>query len=254
VEPAGRTRILSMRVDDQLRGSADATLTLDTTTLSDGQHRVEVVVHDTSRLQNVSSAVWTFVSDNTAPRLDLSLDPAEGPLEGHTAVLHLRADKPVHDVRATVNARAVRLQADPSGSWWLLYGVAPGPRESEMRVQLSATDMVGNATELERVWPVRRTTFPEDDFDLRPSDDELQAHADEDRRLAPYYRQVSGPRLWDGPFRVQHAPQLRVPPGHGLRGTDGRASLSTRRWRGRPCRPDARARQHRHPRPRGGRL
>ena len=202
VEPAGRTRILSMRVDDQLRRSADATLTLDTTSLSDGQHRVEVVVHDTSRLQNVSSAAWTFVSDNTAPRLDLSLDPAEGPLEGHTAVLHLRADKPLRDVRATVNARAVRLQADPSGSWWLLYGVAPDPRESEMRVQLSATDMVGNATEVERVWLVRRTTFPEDDIDLRPSDDELQAHADEDRRLAPYYRQVSGPRLWDGPFRV----------------------------------------------------
>ena len=75
VAPAGRTRVVSVRVDDQVRSGADGRIALDTASLGDGSHRVEVVVHDTSRRQNLSSAVWSFVSDNTPPRLEVSLDP-----------------------------------------------------------------------------------------------------------------------------------------------------------------------------------
>ncbi len=202
VAPAGRTRVVSVRVDDQVRSGADGRIALDTASLGDGPHRVEVVVHDTSRRQNLSSAVWSFVSDNTPPRLEVNLDPAEGPVEGHTVSLRVRADERVQDVRGAINGRSVRLQSDPSGGWWFLYGFAPDGPETGLTVQLAATDAAGNTAQFDQAWPLRHTTFPEDDVDLRPSDAELQARQDEDRRLAELYRQDSGPRLWDGAFRA----------------------------------------------------
>jgi murein DD-endopeptidase MepM/ murein hydrolase activator NlpD len=202
LEPAGRTRVVSVRVDDQALPSADSRLSVDTSKLKDGQHRLEVVVHDTSRRQNLATGAWTFVSDNTAPRIELTLDPSEGPLEGRTVLLGVRADEPLQDVRAALNGREVRLQAGQNGSAWLLHGTAPDTPESEVTVQVRANDAVGNASDVERSWPVRRANFPEDDLDVEPTAAEVQAHLDEDRRLAEVYRESSGPRLWDGQFRV----------------------------------------------------
>ncbi len=200
--PAARTRLVSFRVDGQLRPETDGRIAIDTAALTDGQHRVDLVVRDTSRQRNQASASWSFVSDNTAPRLDVSLDPAEGPLDGHTAVLRVRTDEPLQNLSATLDGQAAQLQPDPGGGWWLLEGLAPDAPESSLDVQISATDAVGNAAQFERSWPVRLTTFPEDDADLQPSDDELQARAEEDRRLGDIYHQVSGPRRWNGPFRT----------------------------------------------------
>lgn len=202
LDPPGRTRIVSVRVDDQAVASSDAPLSVDTSKLKDGQHRLEVVVHDTSRRQNLATGAWTFVSDNTPPRIDISLDPSEGPLEGRTVVLNVRADEPLQDVRAALNGRAITLQPGQNGSVWMLHGTAPDAPDSEVTVQVRANDAVGNASDVERSWPVRRANFPEDDLDVEPTAAEVQAHLDEDRRLAEVYRESSGPRLWDGQFRV----------------------------------------------------
>jgi murein DD-endopeptidase MepM/ murein hydrolase activator NlpD len=201
-DPAARTRLVSVRVDGQSQADNDGRIAIDTAALGDGPHRVDVVVRDTSRQQNQASASWSFVSDNTAPRLDVSLDPAEGPLEGHTAVLRVRADEPLRNLSATLDGQMAQLQPDPDGGWWLLEGLPPDAPESSLDVQLSATDWVGNAAQLERSWPVRLSTFAEDDGYLQPSDDELQARGEEDRRLGDIYHQVSGPRRWNGPFRT----------------------------------------------------
>jgi len=202
VEPAGHTRIVSVRLDDQPRSPAGEQVVVDTATVRDGQHRVEVVVHDTSRRQNLASATWTFVSDNTPQKLELSLDPSEGPQEGHTALLRLLTDEPVQNVQAALNGTAVRLQSDGSGGFWMLAGISPGATEENWTLRVAATDAVGNPATVERSWATRHTTFVEDDLALVPSAEELQAHLDEDRRLAEIYRRVTGTKLWDGAFKM----------------------------------------------------
>jgi hypothetical protein len=208
VAPAGRVRVVSIRVDDQPRSVTDTSIAVDTTALRDGQHRVEVMAHDTSRRQNLTSAVWTFVSDNTPPKLEAQLDPSEGPLEGRTLVLRVRADEPVQDVRGTVNGRPLRLQPDAGGGFWVVEGIPPDPSEASFSVRLAASDAVGNPVDVQREWPVRRTTFPEDDLELEPSESDLAAHAAEDRQLGELYRGPSGPRLWDGAFRTPVAGEV----------------------------------------------
>jgi hypothetical protein len=201
-EPASRTRILGVRLDDQVRTPAEDRIVIDTATLTDGQHRLEVVAHDTSRRQNLANTVWSFVADNTPPRLDLAVDPLEGPLEGGTMIVRIQPGEPVRDVRASVNGQVIVVQTDASGGLWWLHGISPDPPEEGVTVHLAASDAVGNVAQVERTWPVRRTTFPEDDLNFEPTPDELRAHADEDRRLGEIYRDAGGPKRWDGPFRV----------------------------------------------------
>jgi len=202
LEPAGRARIVSVRLDDQVQNQQQAgSLKIETAALKDGPHRLEVVAHDTSRRQNLTSATWSFVSDNTPPKLDVNLDPSEGPQEGHAFVLRIRADEPLADVRGTIDGRALRLQSDASGLW-TLEGIPPDPTKSTFSLTLAASDAVGNPAELQQEWPIRRTTFPEDDLDMEPTLAELDAHAAEDRQLDQIYRRPNGPKQWDGPFRA----------------------------------------------------
>jgi murein DD-endopeptidase MepM/ murein hydrolase activator NlpD len=116
--------------------------------------------------------------------------------------LRVRGDEALQDVRGTLNGRALRLQPDASGGFWSVQGIPPDPPESTFDIRLAASDLVGNPVELQRAWPVRRTTFPEDDLELEPSQTDLEAHAAEDRQLAEVYRRPSGPRQWDGAFRT----------------------------------------------------
>jgi murein DD-endopeptidase MepM/ murein hydrolase activator NlpD len=201
LEPAGRTRIVSIRIDDQAQAQPAGSLTIDTAALKDGPHRLDVVAHDTSRRQNLTTATWSFVSDNTPPKLEATLDPTEGPQEGHTFVLRVRGDEPLSDVRGTIDARALRLQSD-AGGLWALVGTPPDSPKSTFSLTLAASDGVGNPAELRQEWPVRHTTFPEDDLEIEPTLAELDAHAAEDRQLDQIYRRPNGPKRWEGLFRA----------------------------------------------------
>jgi len=202
LEPAGRARIVSVRLDDQPQNQQRAgSLKVETAALTDGPHRLDVVAHDMSRRQNLATATWAFVSDNTPPKLDVSLDPSEGPQEGHTFVLRIHGDEPLSDVRGTVDGRPLRLQSD-AGGFWTLQGISPDPPKSTFSLTLAASDAVGNPAELQQEWPIRRTTFPEDDLDMEPTLVERDAHAAEDRQLEQIYRRPNGSKLWDGPFRA----------------------------------------------------
>ncbi len=200
--PAGRTRVVAVRLDDAPVSLSNDRVAIDTARLSDGQHRLDVTVRDTSLRQHFGNTTAAFASDNTAPRLDVNVDPAEGPLEGHTVELRIRGDEPLQDVRATLNGRDLPLLSDGNGSLWALHGLAPDTPETSLSLQLSAADRVGNTSRVENAWPVHRTTFPEDDIDLAPTASEQQARATEERRLGEVYRKVSGPPLWSGAFRM----------------------------------------------------
>ena len=203
LDPAGRTRIVSLRLDDQpqTQPPPSGALKIDTTALKDGPHRLEVVAHDTSRRQNLATATWTFQTDNTPPKLEVTVDPTEGPQEGHTVVLRIRGDEALSDVRGTLDGRMLRWQTDASGMW-ALVGIPPDPPRAALAVQVAAADAVGNAAQVQQEWTIRRTTFPEDDLDVEPTQAEIDAHIAEDRQLEEIYRRPNGSRLWDGSFRT----------------------------------------------------
>jgi murein DD-endopeptidase MepM/ murein hydrolase activator NlpD len=203
VERTTRVRIDAIRLDDQLKGVPESgRIAIDTATLPDGQHRIDVLAHDTSRRQNTASATWTFASDNTPPRLDVVLDPIEGPQEGRTSVLRIRFDEPTRDVQASIADRRLTLQQDVDGSYWALQGVSPGATDTHLNVRVSGADALGNAAQWQHDWQVRHTAFDEDDLDLAPSAEDLRAHAAEDAQLNQIYQRPNGAKRWDGLFRL----------------------------------------------------
>jgi hypothetical protein len=206
LDPVDRARIVSVTVDGRPLSVAPnaQNVDLDSASLPDGQHQLMVVARDTSRLQNQAIATWSFVSDNTPPRLDLSLDPAEGPREGHTWLLRVRPDKPQTQVKGTFNDgedSPLLLQPDGAGGYWALEGVSPAPPYTSVSVQVTATDPLGNTGSAQQSWSVQHPTFPEDDaLDLDPVP--ADARAREDAQLRTIYQQDDGPKLWNGAFRL----------------------------------------------------
>ncbi|MDQ3811671.1 MAG: M23 family metallopeptidase, partial [Chloroflexota bacterium] len=211
LEPASRARITSARLDEQALSVAEGPVTIDTTTLRDGPHRLEVVAHDTSRRRNLARTNWTFASDNTPPRIELSVDPAEGPQEGRAFVVRVRSDEPLHDLRATIDGGALRLQSGGGDAFWAIHGIAPGAAPPAISVRAAASDAIGNAAEVQRQWPVRPAAFGQDDLDVEPSARELEAHVAEDRQLAEIYRRSDGARRWEGLFRLPVAGPVSTP-------------------------------------------
>jgi murein DD-endopeptidase MepM/ murein hydrolase activator NlpD len=203
LEPADRAHIVSVSVDGRAMnvGPNAKNVDVDSASLPDGQHQLLVVARDTSRLQNQTVATWSFVSDNTPPKLDLSLDPAEGPREGHTWLLRIKADKPDTQVKGSLGNQPLELQPDGAGGYWALEGVPPDPPYTSVSVELTAADALGNSGKTDQTWPVQHTTFPEDDvlgLDPVPAD----ARAQEDAQLQAIYAQDDGPKRWEGAFRM----------------------------------------------------
>jgi hypothetical protein len=191
---------VAVSLDGQPREVAQRRVQVETSALADGPHTVEVTVHDTSRRQNPATATWSFTSDNSGPRLEVSVDPVEGPQEGRTVLLKVRADEPIQEVAGTFEDRPLPLQAG-AGGFWAVAGITPGDPPGQVDVQLTASDALGNTSSLTRSLPVRRTVFAEDDLDLDPATVDTQARAEENARLAGVYARPATPPRWAGPFR-----------------------------------------------------
>jgi murein DD-endopeptidase MepM/ murein hydrolase activator NlpD len=202
LEPQDRAHIVSVSLDGQARTPGERSITLDTRSLSDGPHRLEVLARDTSRRQNQATATWTFVSDNTAPGLQVELDPPQGPAEGRTFVVRIRVDEQPHIVQARLADRDLVLHADGDGTYWALDGVSPDASVSSLPLRLSAVDALGNAANVERDWLIQRTTFAEEDLDLDPGQIAAYERADENRRLNDIYARPNGAKRWEGRFRA----------------------------------------------------
>lgn len=205
VQPADRTRLVGITVDGQPLATDPPRVVVDTARLADGQHTVTVVVRDTSRRQNQATASWSFVSDNRGPALDVSLDPAGGPVEGHTLVIRIRPSEPGPSPIGDLEGRKLLLQPDGAGGYWALEGIPPGVSYQQMSLRVRATDALGNETTWSHTYPVKRTRFPEETLDFDPSLDYLankEVRAEEDARLHAVYAAPSGPARWSGPFQL----------------------------------------------------
>jgi murein DD-endopeptidase MepM/ murein hydrolase activator NlpD len=204
LDPADRAHIVSVLVDGRPATPNGNRVDIDSASMPDGQHQVEVVARDTSRSQNRAGASWTFISDNSPPKLSFSLDPSEGPTEGHTWLLRVTADEPIEQLQGTILDHELRLFEDGNGGYWAIAGVSPDPGYESVSVRLTASDALGNRGNTEQSWGVQHATFPEEDDELAldPNQVAPEARAQENSRLLAIYKQDDGPKLWDGPFRM----------------------------------------------------
>lgn len=205
MEPADRTRIMSVAVDGQPVTAQDARIAVDSTQLPDGPHRVVLTIRDTSRRANQSVAQWVFTSENTGPALEVRMDPSDGPREGRTAVMRIVPSKPTASLAGTLGDHELRLQPADDGSFWTLVGVPPAPPSSTLSLGIQASDRLGNTSALQRDVAVKHTDFPEDDLELDPKLAALLTpHAldAESTHFRPVYASEDGPPRWRGLFRL----------------------------------------------------
>ncbi len=203
--PAERTRIAAARLDGQPLSSRGPRLSVDTTQIPDGPHRLALIVRDTSRRQNETSVEWQFVSDNHGPQLDVETDPVKGPVEGDTFEVRIRVSEPDAAVSGILEGRVLRLQPDAAGGYWALAGIPPEPGYRTLTLSVRANDALGNETHWERTYDLIRTKFPEEKLDTDPSIDflaEQRVRAEENARLMPIYRSAEGPARWQSRFSL----------------------------------------------------
>ena len=203
LDPNDRAHVVSVSVDGQPGTATGNRIALDSSTLPDGPHQVEVVARDTSRRQNQAAASWAFVSDNSPPKVSLSVEPSEGPTEGHTWLLRIHADEPIEQLQGMIRDHPLRLEPDGNGGYWALQGVSPDPDYTSVSVRLTAADALGNQAATEQSWSVQRTTFPEDDeLSLDPNTVAPETRAQENSKLLAIYKQDDGPKQWEARFRL----------------------------------------------------
>jgi hypothetical protein len=204
LDAAARARVEAATVDGRPATVQGARVVVDSAKLPDGPHRVVVTARDTSLRQNPASAEWAFISDNTGPALDVRLDPPEGPVEGHTLVVHARPSEPAGNLDGALEGRDLHWQPDGGGGFWALAGIPPEPTYRTLALRLHAADALGNQAGWDSSFPLVRTRFPEEVLAFDPGIDylaEARVRAEEDARLMPVYRGENGPKRWDGPFR-----------------------------------------------------
>jgi murein DD-endopeptidase MepM/ murein hydrolase activator NlpD len=202
LDPPDRAHIVSVTLDGQPRAANAGNITIDTGALPDGTHHVEVRARDTSRRQNESSATWTFTSDNSAPAVEVELDPPDSPIEGRTFVIRIRVGEPPVRLDARLGDRKLNMHANGNGPQWALEGVSPDAPEKPLALFVEAADALGNAATIRRELVIHRTTYPEEDLDLDPRRIAEDVRAEENRRLSEIYARPNGAKRWEGRFRA----------------------------------------------------
>lgn len=201
-EPADRAHVVAATLNGEPFPLSGNRLNVDTTRLPDGFHQVQVLVRDTSRARNETSASWSFVTDNTPPALDVSYDPGTGPVEGKTLSIRVRANEPLSLLEGSFDERTLRWQTAAEGVW-ALAGVSPGTSASELPLEVRVVDQVGNEARFEQMLPLTNTEFVEEELFVDESMANLtqaDVRAAEMERLQRVYAGESETRLWDGKF------------------------------------------------------
>jgi murein DD-endopeptidase MepM/ murein hydrolase activator NlpD len=199
LDPADRASVIEATVDGRPL-AANGSLTVDTTSLPDGDHQVVVVAEDHSWRQNRGRATATIRSDNTPPQLTVEAQP-ERVLQGHTMFLRVRTNEPA-SIQARLGDRPLEIQPG-NGFGWAIVGFGPRSQPSTLPLVVDGTDALGNRAEKHSTVTVGIEEFPRDQVEVPPTLLPLLGQAirdEEDRKLAPTYQQVTQPRLWEGRF------------------------------------------------------
>jgi len=201
LDPPDRARIVDANVDGQPLVPGQR-IEVDTAALPDGPHSVTVTAEDTSWRKNRATARATIMSDNTPPRLAVESQPGQVE-QGRTWVLQIRASEPA-TVNATLGDRKLDVQPG-NGVGWAVVGFGPDSPPASLPLVIEGTDAAGNRGEQRLEVRVAEGTFQLDRVDVPPSMLPMlgpDVRAAEDQRLAPFYKEVTRPRLWEGRFAL----------------------------------------------------
>ncbi len=207
LQPADRSAIVAAYVDGQpvqpelWAGAGEGmVIAIDTRSLTDGEHRLEVEAEDRSRQQNRSRAVADFVSDNTPPKVDWELHPTSL-AQGRAGLLVVEADEPA-TLSAELDGQPLQLDGDDRRRW-AVVAVDPDARTSLLLLRLAAADLAGNRAVVEGQLSISPTQFERDDVPLPAGlaalAEGLEREAEEEY-LRGVYDVWTTPRLWQGAF------------------------------------------------------
>lgn len=207
--PPGRTSLVDALLDGKPFGLSalrptdavgSSLLVIDTRSLSDGPHRLELVAEDFSRRRNSARATVTFASDNTPPSITWVLRPSHL-AQGRALLLMARSDEPA-SLSAMLGERSIRWQQAQDG-WWAMAAFGPDASPGPVPLHLVAVDSAGNEARVDAQVDVAATPFPREDLDVSPELSELVSgpvRQAEEEYLTRLYTAPPSPRAWRGPF------------------------------------------------------
>jgi murein DD-endopeptidase MepM/ murein hydrolase activator NlpD len=191
------------------------TVSVDTRTLSDGEHTVVVEAQDASRQRNRAVARVTFLSDNAPPKLAVRLDPPTA-TQGHSQVIRVSVNEPVRAITATLGSRALALV--PGGNeYWTVVGYAADAKPGRSVLTVRATDYPGMISEITATSAITIFSFPVEsvvgeDIELPPDRVGLLNYGiTETAYLDTIYAPVTPEPLWHGQFAVPVAGRQTSP-------------------------------------------
>jgi hypothetical protein len=199
LSPGDRARIAEAQVDGRPVDTLDP-LTVETTGLADGPHRLTVVAEDQSLRRNRATAELDLRTDNTPPRIAIETRPASVP-QGRTWLLRVRADEPA-ETQASLGNASLQLQPG-EGFGWAVVGIGAEVAPTSLPMVVTGGDLAGNQAEQRASVEVTPAQFTRDSVQVSAALLPLlqpQVRREEDDRLAPTYAQVTQPRLWDDLF------------------------------------------------------
>ncbi|MCC7370498.1 MAG: M23 family metallopeptidase [Chloroflexi bacterium] len=203
IEPAGRAVPVEVRVNDRALPVPDGEqLVVDTTALPDGQQQLVMVAEDRSWRKNRTTASVSLQTDNTPPALTVDSQPRQV-LQGHTWLVRIRTNEPA-SVDAHLGEHELPIQVG-NGFGWSIVGFSPTADTTTVPVRIDGRDQAGNETHVSEPVQVAAEQFPRENVDVPASLAELlggEVRAEEDRRLAEYYKPVSPEKLWEGRFLI----------------------------------------------------
>jgi hypothetical protein len=186
-------------------------MTVETSGLPDGDHRLVVIAEDSSWHRNRGRAELVLRTDNTPPKVRIESEPTEL-AAGHPAIVRVSSDEP-----ATVDVRLGdhKLELQPGdGYGWLVVGFGPASGGASVALTVDATDQIGNRASQRVDLMIKPTEFPREQLQVPASLVPLLAperREAEDKRLAVYYESVTQPKLWQGRFVVPVQGQIVTP-------------------------------------------
>lgn len=199
VRPPERASLVAAQIDGQPLSPATL-LTLDTQSLADGTHHLQIVAEDRSRRRNQSSVTLTIVSDNTPPTLDWEITPVHVS-QGNAALITARANEPAA-LEALVTNRPLKIE-QRERNWWGLLAFGPEADIGPQPLALSARDLAGNETRVDVPFSVAPASFVAENVEVPSRMAAMlgpEIRKAEDDRLAPVYRADNGPARWSGSF------------------------------------------------------
>ncbi len=178
--------------------------TLDTSTLPDGVHLVEVVATDDTSLANTTRGSVAFASDNTPPELRIA-ERSLKTAQGEVLAVFVSATEVLVEPKLTFLEREIPLYPLSSTLYRSLIGISVKQEAGTFPLVLAATDALGNTGERTMEVEIAATDFEKGGYikltkkQQENQKDDSKVTYDRTKREAAWAH-VDPQQHWGGPF------------------------------------------------------